>query len=223
MKVSTIIFDKPFVELRIEQEVSPFNSFNYPMTLSDDEVNYLSDDEIKTLAYNKVINKAIDGFKEVEYSDESHTFEGFSKIDPKFKSVEIFGQDEIFKITGGDIDSSYSINCIDQYGDSFDDNYVLTLKNAQSGTSIANGVVSITSDDIDTFTVVCSNSVNSIEKIVTVANTDRVLTTEEKLDNLEADTTAKKALEDASNSSLLAMVKMLNDRLKIVEQANGGA
>lgn len=138
------------IELRIEQELSPFNSINQDVTLSKADISHLSQDELYTIAYKKVKDVAIQEFTKVnkilngdiEYVEEEANADKFTLMEAKHNSIEIVGINNITKEIGNSVTFQYTSIIKDQYG-SFLKDVNIELKEEYDNVSLIDGFLAI--------------------------------------------------------------------------------
>lgn len=130
------------IEIRVEQELKPFNSLNKFVEIPKLKTEGLSDDEICTMAYKQIKNLAIGVFKKVEYVEESENCEGFKIIESKPFKIEILGNKTLTKLKNFEVKEMYKACVINQYGELHKETNVELVEN-YVGITIENNEVAI--------------------------------------------------------------------------------
>lgn len=170
---------KHLVEIRLEQEEAIKNSFNFNI-----EINKslgLAKDEVYTMAYRQVKDKAIELFKKIEYVEEEDTPIDFTIVSPKANTIRIIGADSINKTIGKDICTDYVAQVFDQYGFYMKD-VAVKLDTVYEGVELVNGKLSIKSYS-GQLKLISSYYSHLAELIVDVVESDPVLSEQEIIMN----------------------------------------
>ena len=80
MKIQILKQEAHQIDFLIEREEGTYNNVNVSATFTDDEIQGFTEDQIKTLAYNKVKDVAIRVFTQIEPLTESENPVGFKLV-----------------------------------------------------------------------------------------------------------------------------------------------
>ncbi|MHB8065015.1 MAG: hypothetical protein ACYDG2_20750 [Ruminiclostridium sp.] len=111
MKIQILNQNQNRFEFLVEREQGMYNNCNLSITLADVEVQELTDDEIKTLAWLRVKSTAIRVFEQIEPLNEPDNPIGFELIPSAPKRIELYGN---AVVAIGDT-TEYQATVYDQY------------------------------------------------------------------------------------------------------------
>lgn len=165
MKITIMNQNKNCFEFLIEREQGMYNNCNLAVELTNGEVQDLTEDEIKTLAWLRVKPTAIRVFEQIEPLDEQDNSVGFTLAPSVPKRIEIYGNSTIVI---GDT-AEYHAVVYDQYGQA------MTAEPAWVNKTI-------TAVEVGSLTVTAS--LGDLSKSMTVSVIERIKSREEILQEL---------------------------------------
>lgn len=150
------------VNLRIEQQMAPFNSFDQSIQLSSADIEELTNDEIVTMAVNRIMQSVIEGFELVGMDPQEKALiqdtEGFTLIVSRPKLI-LISPHVISKELTKAMNQEIIVTIISQYGQTYspiDVTPTVELVNPSSGVTLSGNKLTLETDEIQTLNIKAS-------------------------------------------------------------------